>query len=171
MARLFDLFGAVLLGVAHAEQYLNLTTLTAKNNVSVIECWQLSTPFTTSDTPGVVGLQMLDMGGVVNATYTVIPGRFDGGLHNAPFKQWVWFVSGVISFSLPNGTDTALVYGGRYGLLLADDTKDISAWGHETTYPGADEVIIISIPIQNNVTPEHSVLHSGACTMDEQVAI
>ncbi|KAI0898278.1 hypothetical protein F4806DRAFT_493938 [Annulohypoxylon nitens] len=173
MTRILLRLAALFFGVTRAEQqqYLNITALTGKNNVSVLECWQLKTPFVTSDIPGIVGTQTLDMGGVSNATYSILPARFDGGLHNAPYKQWVWFMSGIIQLSLPNGTDTALLYGGKYGLVFVDDTKDISGWGHETVYPSGDEVIAISIPVQGNSAPEHSVLHSGGCTMDEQVGV
>ncbi|KAI1105270.1 hypothetical protein F4804DRAFT_304795 [Jackrogersella minutella] len=171
MARLLALLGALLLGFAHAEKYMNLTTLTGKNNVSVLECWQLSIPFQTDDEPGVKGLDVLWMGELANASTTVIPGRFDGGLHNAPFKQWVWFITGVIQLSLPNGTGTALVNGGKYGLIYADDTKDISGWGHETVYPGADETIALTIPVQDGINPNHTVLHDGPCILDEQIWI
>ncbi|OTA53601.1 hypothetical protein K449DRAFT_426673 [Hypoxylon sp. EC38] len=171
MALILALLGALMLGVAHAQQFLNLTTLTGRNNVSVLECWQLTTPFVTSDVPGVVGSQTLFMGGTANATYTVIPPRFDGGLHRAPFKQWVWFVSGLIHLRLPNGTDFAVVNGGRYGLIFADDTSDISGWGHETHYPGGDETIAITIPVQDNVRPPYTVLHDGACTLEETIGV
>lgn len=89
MTRIFLQLAALFFGVTHAEQqqYLNVTALTGKNNVSVLECWQLKTPFVTSDVSGIVGTQTLDMGGVSNATYAILPARFDGGLHNAPFKQ------------------------------------------------------------------------------------
>ncbi|KAI1096278.1 hypothetical protein F5B19DRAFT_438584 [Rostrohypoxylon terebratum] len=171
--RLSLTLAALFFGMTRAEQQqqpLNVTALTGKKNVSVLECWQLSTPFVTSNVSGVVGTHTLELGAASNATYTILPIRFEGGLHNAPFKQWVWFISGIVQLSLPNGTDTALVYGGKYGLVFADDTKDISGWGHEATYPG-DEVIAVSIPTRDNIAPEHSVLHSGACTIDEQVGI
>ncbi|KAI1415963.1 hypothetical protein F5Y13DRAFT_206897 [Hypoxylon sp. FL1857] len=169
MARLFALLGALMLGVAHADQFLNLTALTGRDNVSVLECWQLTTPFITSDVPGVSGTQTLDMGDLANATYTVIPPRFDGGLHRAPVKQWVWFVSGVIHLTLPNGTDEAVIYGGKYGLIFADDTSDISTWGHRTQYPSSDETVAMTVPVRDNVRPPHKVLHDGACTMEETV--
>ncbi|KAI0842020.1 hypothetical protein F5Y06DRAFT_258836 [Hypoxylon sp. FL0890] len=160
-----------MLGAAHAEQFLNMTTLTGRDNVSVLECWQLTTPFVKSDVPGVSGTQTLNMGDLSNATYTVIPPRFDGGLHRAPFKQYVWFVTGLIHLSLPNGTDEAIVNGGRYGLIFADDTSDISGWGHRTQYPGGDETVAIQIPVKDNVRPPYKVLHGGACTLGETVGV
>ncbi|KAI1385089.1 uncharacterized protein F4822DRAFT_417266 [Hypoxylon trugodes] len=171
MARLSALFSAFLLGVAHADQYMNLTTLTGRDNVSVLECWQLSTPFATSDVPGVAGTQTLELGGLANATYTVIPPRFDSGLHNAPVKQYVWFVSGVAHLSLPNATGEAIVNGGRYGLIYADDTKDISGWGHLSRYPGGDQTITVTFPVQDGVNPNHTVLHDGPCTLSESMGV
>ncbi|KAI1143574.1 hypothetical protein F5Y05DRAFT_409019 [Hypoxylon sp. FL0543] len=171
MARISALLGALMLGVAHAEQFLNLTTLTGRDGVSVLECWQLTTPFVTSDVPGVSGTQTLNLGDLANATYTVIPPRFDGGLHRAPLKQYVWFVSGLAHLSLPNGTDEAVVHGGKYGLIFADDTSDISGWGHRTQYPGGDETIAITIPVRDNVRPAYKVLHDGACSLEETVGV
>ncbi|KAI1382131.1 hypothetical protein F4677DRAFT_400981 [Hypoxylon crocopeplum] len=171
MARLLVLLGALLLGVAHAQQFLNLTTLTGRDNVSVLECWQLTTPFVTSNVPGVTGTQTLELGDLANATYTVIPPRFDGGLHNAPVKQYVWFVSGVIHLTLPNATGEAFVYGGRYGLIYADDTRDISGWGHRTQYPSSDLTIGVTFPVQDGVNPKNKVLHDGPCTVEESIGI
>lgn len=87
MAPLLAILGALLLAVARADQLFNITALTGRGGISVLECWQLTTPFVTSDVPGVIGTSTLELGDMANATYTVIPPRFDGGLHNAPVKQ------------------------------------------------------------------------------------
>lgn len=155
---------------ACAELYLNMTVITGNNDISVLKCWQLTTPFATSDVPGVVGTQTLGLGPLVgggSATYTILPPRFDGGLHNAPVKQYVWFITGLVHLSLPNVTDEAWVYGGKYGLIFADDTVDVSRWGHITKYPGADETVASTIPTENGTRPDHVVLHDGACEPGE----
>ncbi|KAI0004005.1 hypothetical protein F4779DRAFT_81257 [Xylariaceae sp. FL0662B] len=161
----------IFLTAARAASYLNLTTITGRNNISVLECWQLKTPFASSDVPGVAGTQTLQMGDTENASYGIIPPRFDGGLHNAPAKQYVWYISGLSHISLPNATGDAWVYGGKYGLVYADDTADISSWGHLTQYPGNDETIAIQIPVEGGVNPEHSVLHDGPCSWEETTGV
>lgn len=66
---------------------LNITALTGYNNISVLECWQLTEPLAASTVPGRIGSLVLPLGNMANASYGVIPARFDGGLHNAPKKQ------------------------------------------------------------------------------------
>ncbi|KAI1340403.1 hypothetical protein F5Y15DRAFT_380578 [Xylariaceae sp. FL0016] len=154
---------ALMSGGAVAQTYLNMTSITGRNSISVLECWRLETPFETSNVPGVIGTRTLNLGDATNATYTVLPSRFDGGLHNAPVKQYVWFISGLIHLTLPNATDEAWVYGGRYGLIFADDTADVSGWGHRTRYPGSDETIALTVPVQDGKAPAYTVLHDGAC--------
>ncbi|KAI1500081.1 hypothetical protein F5X99DRAFT_256809 [Biscogniauxia marginata] len=154
-----------------SETYLNLTAITGRGRVSVLECWRLSAPFATSDVPGISGTQALQLGDLANATYTVLPARFDGGLHNAPAKQYVWFISGLIHLTLPNATGEAWVYGGKYGLIYADDTADISGWGHITRYPGNDETVALAIPVKDGVNPKHTVLHDGPCVTAELAGV
>ena len=66
--------------------YLNLTAIGAANGESTLECWRLG-PFASSSVPGTTGALNLFFGNMSNATYTVLPPRFDGGLHNAPAIQ------------------------------------------------------------------------------------
>lgn len=72
---------------------LNITTLTAKNGFSVLECWSLVPGFTTSHQAGTSGAASIGIGelgsSTVNATFSIIPARFDGGIHNAPAAQYV----------------------------------------------------------------------------------
>jgi hypothetical protein len=65
---------------------LNLTTISASNGASTLECWQLP-GFKTSAQAGTSGALNLFLGELSNATYTVIPSRFNGGIHNAPSAQ------------------------------------------------------------------------------------
>ncbi|GAQ38070.1 hypothetical protein AKAW_01120 [Aspergillus niger] len=68
---------------------LNITTLTAHNNQSVLECWALDPGYSTSAQAGVSGTAMLNLGSVTNnATNLLIPGEYDGGRHNAPTNQY-----------------------------------------------------------------------------------
>ena len=65
---------------------LNITALDGINGSSVLQCWQLD-PFAISTTPGTVGALSLNLGNVTSATYQIIPGRTNAGLHNAPVPQ------------------------------------------------------------------------------------
>lgn len=65
---------------------LNLTAISASNGKSVLECWALP-GFVASAQAGTVGALNLFLRDLANAAYTVIPPRFNGGLHNAPAPQ------------------------------------------------------------------------------------
>lgn len=65
---------------------LNLTAISASSGNSVLECWALP-GFVASAQAGTVGALNLLLGDLVNATYTVIPPRFNGGLHKSPAPQ------------------------------------------------------------------------------------
>jgi hypothetical protein len=65
---------------------LNLTAISASNGNSILECWALP-GFFASAQAGTAGALNLFLGDLANATYTVIPPRFNGGLHNAPAPQ------------------------------------------------------------------------------------
>src|SRR5262249_37645069 len=62
---------------------LNPRAISASNGASILECWQLP-GFVFSSVAGTIGALHLFLGDLSNATYTVIPSRFDGGVHNAP---------------------------------------------------------------------------------------
>ncbi len=66
---------------------LNVTTIAARNGCSVIQCWSIPS-FTQSATAGTAGALNLFLGEATNATFTLLPPRFDGGLHNAPAPQY-----------------------------------------------------------------------------------
>ena len=118
-------------------------------------------------------------------TFTVLPPRFDGGIHNAPHPQYVavhtvidnesltqndsWlvlFTSGLAHITLLNGTDDAWILGGKDGVIIAVDT---TGTGHETTYPSDQETICLQIPFADGIVPAHAVLHSGACNSTSQI--
>ncbi|GLA24908.1 hypothetical protein ACMYSQ_005970 [Aspergillus niger] len=145
---------------------LNITTLTAHNNQSVLECWALDPGYSTSAQAGVSGTAMLNLGPVTsNATNLLIPGEYDGGRHNAPTIQWVIFLSGVAHITLPTSTDEAWIVGGKNGAILALDTAEVSALGHSTTYPTEESTVVLEVALKE--IPGHRVLHGGACGEDE----
>ncbi|KAL3954544.1 hypothetical protein ACCO45_010107 [Purpureocillium lilacinum] len=150
---------------------LNLTAIGASHGESTLECWQLDSPFKTSTGAGTSGALGLFLGDLSNATYTVLPGRFDGGLHTAPARQFVLFTTGLIHITLPNGTDEAWIQGGKYGLIIAADTADVSTHGHRTQYPSAADTIGIQFPIQSGSDFKYKRLHRGACHETEMTGL
>jgi len=169
---------------------LNLTAIGASHGESTLECWQLDSPFKTSTGAGTSGALGLFLGDLSNATYTVLPGRFDGGLHTAPARQYantptptrsvradtdtsrfVLFTTGLIHITLPNGTDEAWIQGGKYGLIIAADTADVSTHGHRTQYPSAADTIGIQFPIQSGSDFKYKRLHRGACHETEMTGL
>lgn len=67
---------------------LNLTTITTRDGHSILQCWSIPA-FMQSATAGTAGALNLFLGETTNASYTVIPPRFNGGLHTAPAPQCV----------------------------------------------------------------------------------
>ena len=74
---------------ANATAHLNVTVVTASNNISTLECWQLSTPFLRSTQSGTAGSIVLQLGSLANASFSIIPAGTNGGPHNAPAVQCV----------------------------------------------------------------------------------
>ena len=77
--------------------------------------------------------------------------------------RYVAFLSGEAVVTLPNSTQTATIYGGENGLIIAADTANVSTYGHITTYPSNRETHAIQIPTLYNEIPAHTVLHAGPC--------
>lgn len=75
---------------AQNSTYLTATALvTNAQNNSALQCWQFTTPLEVPTTPGISGTLSFHYNLSAAAEYTVIPPRFDGGLHNAPQPQCV----------------------------------------------------------------------------------
>lgn len=73
--------------IAPENPRLNLTTLAGNDrNESVIECWSIAN-LSVSNTPGIQGALVASLGDPTAFNYFNIPGKFDGGLHNAPAVQ------------------------------------------------------------------------------------
>ena len=68
---------------------LNVTALTAANGISVLECWALDPGFVSSSQVGTTGASSLQLGNLANGSYSILPPRFNAGLHNAPNVQCV----------------------------------------------------------------------------------
>ena len=85
----------VLLTIAQADNatYLTATAIVTKNNYSAFECWQLTEPFKRSSTPGVSGTQVATIGNYTNFGYTILPARYDGGIHTAPVPQYGYSIA------------------------------------------------------------------------------
>ena len=68
---------------------LNVTTIAAVNGRSTLECWQISAPFVQSSQAGTSGAAIAQLGETGATSYTLLPPKFNGGLHNAPVVQYV----------------------------------------------------------------------------------
>ncbi|KAI9747943.1 MAG: hypothetical protein M1815_003737 [Lichina confinis] len=147
---------------------LKITAISASNNVSTLQCWEIQTPFKTSDTPGTDGVAALALGEIGKAQYIVLPAGFDGGLHVAPANQWVYFTAGLAHVTLYAGDDEAWFTGGRNGLLFAADTADVSELGHYTNYPSKEETIAITIPTEDGLPPPYEVVNEGPCVGQDE---
>lgn len=68
---------------------------------------------------------------------------------------------------LPDHLNEVYITGGRYGMLIAADLKEVAARGHSTAFPGLDRTVIAEFPTVGNKVPEHSVLHVGPCILED----
>ncbi|KAF9869309.1 small secreted protein [Colletotrichum karsti] len=166
--RLYFFLAALSLASAHSAK-LNITAVAARNGVSHFECWELNTPFTSSNQSGLVKTRTASLGDVSKMTYNVVPAGFDGGFHPAPSNQWVILLSGLGVITLPDNTSTTITAnGGGFGLVFATDTADRTRQGHGSIFPGVTESIALQIPTRNNEIPKHRVLyHDKPCTVAE----
>ena len=77
--------------------------------------------------------------------------------------------------NLPGVENEAWVQGGKYGLILALDTSDVSGTGHITTYPSASDSVSLQVPLSQaglqQLESEKLVLYDGPCKPSEIVGI
>lgn len=66
---------------------LNITAIGSENGASTLECWEMDTPFSLTDTPGLNGSALVVLGEVTNFSYAVIPPGLDAGYHNTAHPQ------------------------------------------------------------------------------------
>ena len=67
----------------------NLTAISAVNGASVLECWQITLPLTISQTPGLVGAAIQQLGDLSSMVWSSVPGGYLGSPHPAPSVQYV----------------------------------------------------------------------------------
>ncbi|KAI5203398.1 hypothetical protein E4T39_04205 [Aureobasidium subglaciale] len=152
--------GALLFATTQAYDYLTATALvTNAANQSALECWRFATPLIDSSQPGIAGSLSITFN-TSSASYTIIPPRFNGSIHNSPVPQLVVYTSGLAHISLPSSTDEAWFIGGNQGLLVAADT---TGHGHITEYPSEQSTTAVTIPFINGTVPDHVKVSSGAC--------
>ncbi|KAF2423101.1 hypothetical protein EJ08DRAFT_567761, partial [Tothia fuscella] len=142
---------------------LNVTAISAVNNASVLECWELTNPPRTFR-----GAANYDIGSFANAYIGVIAPKTYIGKAYAPSPQYSLFLSGLAHISIPNSTLPASqsevwVQGGKYGTIIAVDTTAVSIGGHITEFPGGDDTVIAQFPFVDEKLPEHKVLYRGPC--------
>ncbi|KAI0042605.1 hypothetical protein FA95DRAFT_1610065 [Auriscalpium vulgare] len=148
---------------------LNVSAIVGRNGASAFECWALTPGFEVSSEAGTAGAEVLQLGDLANASYSVLPPRFAGGPHHAPRVQYVLLLSGAAHVTLPNSTADMWVFGGAHGLHFAADVEGVSAYGHVTDYPSGDETRSVQIPTAGGVAPPHEVLHAGPCEHSMQL--
>jgi hypothetical protein len=141
--------------------YLIAPALVTHNNHTIIQCWKLTNPFHRSSVPGVSGAQVATISNNTNLAYSILPPRFDGGIHTAPAPQIVHFLSGVAHITLPQEDFVDLwLVGGKAGLLFAVDT---TGSGHISRYPSDQETVALTAPFAGGEIPDYEVLFEGPC--------
>ena len=72
-------------------------------------------------------------------------------------------LSGTLRITIPNSTQQVDVHGGKYGLVIAADTPDVSKIGHVSSIVGKEELTMLMIPTAKGEIPPHRVIHGGPC--------
>jgi hypothetical protein len=80
-------------------------------------------------------------------------------------------VSGLVHIRLPNSTTEAWIQGGKYGIILAADTVEVSKLGHITDFPGGDDTVIAQFPVTGGNVPSHVVLYEGPCGLGSGIGV
>ncbi|TEY73571.1 hypothetical protein BOTCAL_0076g00020 [Botryotinia calthae] len=145
----------------------NITAITASNNISIFQCWQLTDPIISTEQPG-YGSEMIfqNLGAIGNATFGYLPANFPGAAHVAPASQYVAFLSGQVVITIPETNQTATFKAGANGIIIDTDTQDVSANGHVTA--SLDEAVAtLSMPFSGDTAPGYVVLHEGVCGEEE----
>ncbi|KUI63630.1 hypothetical protein VM1G_10202 [Cytospora mali] len=160
---------ALLVAPATAQQLrLNITAVSAQKGLSTLECWEVDSPLYTSYGPDSNGAIVSNLGNVSALSWAAAQPGLDFGLHNAPSKQWVVVLSGVIHITLPHDNSSeAYITGGEFGLIFAADTADVSVDGHVSVAIGTTESVLLQIPTGDGKTPDFERLHMGPCSGEE----
>jgi hypothetical protein len=86
-------------------------------------------------------------------------------------QRYSLFLSGLARISLPNSNSEAWVQGGKYGILIAADTKAVSKDGHITDFPGRDQTVIAQFSFVDGKLPEYKTLYDGPCSFNEMIGM
>lgn len=77
---------------------------TNADNNSALQCWEFTDPLKVSNGAGTAGAETFTFLDLANMTYTHLPPRFDGGIHNAPAPQYVLSIDQKESLLMPRQT-------------------------------------------------------------------
>lgn len=67
----------------------NLTAISAVNGTSILQCWQITLPLGVSQTAGIQGAAVQQLGDVSSMTWGSLPAGYPGIPHPAPFVLYV----------------------------------------------------------------------------------
>ncbi|KAH8923432.1 hypothetical protein BT69DRAFT_1219038 [Atractiella rhizophila] len=133
--------------------------------ISHAQCWAIQPGFTNSSQSGTIGNNILQLGDLANASYTQYPigERHDAGLHNAPARQYVVLLSGGVTVTFPNLTDSEPFRAYAGDILIATDVVGTSKVGHDSVWESGTETL--QIPWKNGKAPGHVVIdRNRPCT-------
>ncbi|KAM3073389.1 hypothetical protein ACMFMG_004712 [Clarireedia jacksonii] len=161
----------VLAALTSVSPYFNLTAISAVDNVSLFQCWQLTAPINSSVQDGLVRSMVQSLGLLGgNATYSYLPANFPGTTHAAPVPQYVVFLSAkmivTVPSTTPNMTEEAIFTGGANSVIIAANTADKSSIEH-VTGTLEEPVTALQIPFAGGQIPPYRVLYNGVCKSSE----
>ncbi|KAK7990295.1 hypothetical protein PG990_014575 [Apiospora arundinis] len=164
---------------------LNITALASRNQVSVLECWQLNASVPTQ----AMSAYNYFIGNTTGATWSIIEPNTTPGEAWAPAIQLTMVMNGLIRITAPApSTDPDCIdfLGNRLptcpdvnvaymmpgtlasSVIIAADLQSTSTLrGHFTEFPSNEQTVLVQAPFVGNLIPEHVVLHDGACTDNE----
>ena len=85
---LIIVLSTLLLSLMHlvTAEYLNVSVTATVDNVSVIQCWQMSTPL-KAISEGAASISTYSLGNLSNGSYSILPSGTNFGQHVAPYPQ------------------------------------------------------------------------------------
>ncbi|OCL15472.1 hypothetical protein AOQ84DRAFT_278891 [Glonium stellatum] len=162
-----------LLSQCQAQPQFNLTAISFHDNSSRLECWAMAALPKLG-----AGAVNFPIGDFTGGSIGIIPPHTysSSTIRHAPAVQYSLVLSGLVHIRIPNSTlspeqSEAWIVGGKYGILIAADTVDVSKAGHVTEFPSSDDTVIAQFPIPGNKVPEHRLLYTGPCKMEELVGL
>ncbi|KAF1999087.1 hypothetical protein P154DRAFT_494095 [Amniculicola lignicola CBS 123094] len=144
----------------------NVTAIATVNNSSRLECWTL-----LSIPKSGAGAVSYDIGNFEGGFVGILPARTykENTITHAPAVQFTIALSGLIHIRTPysglaDHLNEAWIQGGKYGFVIAADTKASgSIKGHVTEFPSDEPTWLAQFPTLGNAIPQHVVLHEGPC--------